>query len=337
MSNMSNREWFKKAGYGMMVHWGLYSLLAGEYDGMKSGHYAEWIQSYHMIPIKEYEKLCSAFNPVFFDAEGWVRFAKECGMHYLVVTSKHHDGFALFKSKADRYNVCDMTPYGKDIIGQLAEASYKHGLKFGLYYSQDIDWHEQHGGGYSTDRLSAGKSWDNCWDFPDRSIKNYDICFENKIKPQVEEILRNYGELCLIWFDVPMTLKEQHSKTLYDLVKKYQPNCLINSRLGNGIYDYVSLGDNEIPESLDSIRGAKKSPFGLYETAATLNDTWGFSYHDQNWKRPEQIAAYRKQLNDLGINYLINVGPDGLGRIPSPSIDILKGAYELFPLLSEEV
>ena len=121
------------------------------------------------------------------------------------------------------------------------------------------------------------------------------------------------------------------------MVKKYQPNCLINSRLGNGIYDYVSLGDNEIPESLDNIRGAKRSPFGLYETAATLNDTWGFSYHDQNWKRPEQIAAYRKQLNDLGINYLINVGPDGLGRIPSPSVDILRGAYDLFTLLAEEV
>ena len=212
MENMTNREWFKKAGYGMMVHWGLYSLLAGEYDGMKSGHYAEWIQSYHMIPIKEYEKLCKAFNPVFFDAEGWVRFAKECGMQYLVVTSKHHDGFALFKSKADKYNVCDMTPYGKDIIGQLGEASYKHGLKFGLYYSQDIDWHEQHGGGYSTERLSAGKSWITAGIFLTGN-KNYDICFENKISHR-RGILEIMGALPYM-VRCPMTLKEHHSKTLY--------------------------------------------------------------------------------------------------------------------------
>lgn len=321
----------------MMIHWGLYSLLAGEYNGMKSGYYAEWIQSYHMIPIKEYEKLCQAFNPVFFDAEEWVRFAKECGMNYIVVTSKHHDGFALFKSKADKFNVCDATPFGRDIIKELAEAAYKYGLKFGLYYSQDIDWHEQHGGGYKTLHKSAGKSWDNCWDFPDRTIKNYDICFENKIKPQIEELLRNYGEISLVWFDVPMTLEERHSQIIYDLVKKYQPDCLINSRLGNGVYDYVSLGDNQIPDDIENVQAGKKSPYGLYETPATLNDTWGFSCHDQNWKRPEQVAAYRKHLNDLGINYLINVGPDGLGRIPAISMDILRGAYELFPLLQDEV
>ena len=334
---MDTHQWFKQAGYGMMVHWGLYSLLGGEYKGRKVRNYAEWAQSYFRIPNAEYGKLASAFNPVFFDADEWVRFAKECGMKYFVVTSKHHDGFAMFKSKADKYNVVDATPFGRDVMAELGEACYKHGLKFGLYYSQDLDWHEQHGGGYLSNHiLNSGTTWDNSWDFPDEKSKDFSICFENKIMPQVEEILKGYGELCLIWFDVPMTISEAQSRRIFEAVKRYQPNCLINSRLGNGAYDYVSLGDNEIPESMDdlagqnvdmnSIDGFKPSPYGLYETAATLNDTWGFSIHDNNWKSPDFIRNTRRKLNDMGINYLINVGPDYLGRITADSQRILRGA-----------
>lgn len=326
---MDPKEWFRNAKYGMMVHWGLYSVLAGEYKGMKSGAYAEWIQSYFRIPIKEYEKLAAVFNPVFFNAEEWIKFAIECGMQYIVVTSKHHDGFAMFDSEADKYNVRDMTPFGHDIIAEIGEACYKYNFKMGLYYSQDLDWHEEHGGGYKTVGGSAGMSWDNSWDFPEADKKDYNICFEEKIYPQVKEILTKYGDLCLIWFDVPKTLEEKHSRMLYEAIKQYQPDCLINSRLGNGIYDYVSLGDNEIPDSIANIRGAKKSPYGLYECAATLNDTWGFSYHDQNWKTAQQIAANKAHLNGLGINYLINVGPDALGRIPAQSMDILRDAAKL--------
>lgn len=151
----------------------------------------------------------------------------------------------------------------------------------------------------------------------------------------MEEILRNYGELCLIWFDVPMTLEEKHSRQIFELVKKYQPNCLINSRLGNGAYDYVSLGDNEIPKEMpenaefdpalmNEIDGFKPSPYGLYETAATMNDSWGYCAWDQNWKSAGEIAEIKKKLNGMGINYLLNVGPDGLGRIPSASQEILR-------------
>lgn len=137
---MDMRKWFKEAQYGMMVHWGLYSLLAGEYKDRYSGVYAEWIQANLAIPNAEYGKLAKAFNPVFFDAEEWVKLAKDCGMKYFVVTSKHHDGFAMFHSKVDKYNVVDATPFGRDVIGEIAEACYKHGLKMGLYYSQDLDW-----------------------------------------------------------------------------------------------------------------------------------------------------------------------------------------------------
>ena len=338
---MDMRKWFKEAQYGMMVHWGLYSLLAGEYKDRYSGVYAEWIQANLAIPNAEYGKLAKAFNPVFFDAEEWVKLAKDCGMKYFVVTSKHHDGFAMFHSKVDKYNVVDATPFGRDVIGEIAEACYKYGLKMGLYYSQDLDWHHPDGGGYLSNHIpSQGVTWDNSWDFPDAASKNFDRCFNEKIYPQVEEILRNYGELCLIWFDMPMTLKEHQSRALFDAIKKYQPDCLINSRLGNGVYDYVSLGDNEIPDSMpentefdpalmNGIDGFKPSPYGLYETAATINRTWGFSAHDQNWKSPEIIAANRKKLNGMGINYLLNVGPDGLGRIPLASQKVLREAAKL--------
>lgn len=336
---MDTRKWFKEAKYGMMIHWGLYSLLGGEWNGRRSSSYSEWIQSNQRIPIAEYEKLTKAFQPVFFSAEEWVRFAKECGMKYIVVTSKHHDGFALFHSRVDKYNVVDATPFGRDVVGEISEACYKHGLKLGLYYSQDLDWHEPHGGGYKSGHIPcSGTAWCNDWDFPDNENKDFNICFENKIYPQIEEILTSYGDLCLIWFDVPMTLQTEHSRRIYELVKKLQPNCLINSRLGNGAYDYVSLGDNEIPETMpeevdsekidmNEIGGFKPSPYGLYETAATMNDSWGYCAWDQNWKDPEKVAAIRSKLNGMGINYLLNVGPDGLGRIPVRCQEILRQAY----------
>ena len=142
-------------------------------------------------------------------------------------------------------------------------------------------------------------------------------CYNEKIKPQVEEILRNYGDLCLIWFDTPSGIPKECSDELYDMVKKYQPNCLVNSRIGNGRFDYESSGDNEIPDS-------DKTGI-LYETCATLNDTWGYKSYDDNWKSTEEVKRLKEHINGLGANYLLNVGPDWLGRIPAPAIDILRG------------
>lgn len=334
---MNNIQWFKEAKYGMMAHWGLYSLLAGEYRDQRVKTYAEWIQSYAAIPNAEYELLARSFNPMYFNADEWIKLAKDAGMKYFVFTSKHHDGFAMFHSKADKYNVVDATPFGRDVVAELAEACYKHGLKFGLYYSQELDWHHPHGGGYDQPSTScAGVSWDNSWDYPDRSKKDFSICFEEKIKPQVTELLQNYGDLCLMWFDVPHTISKEQSLELNQLVKTLQPDCLINSRIGNGAYDYVSLGDNEYPEEMpreslkdvdmNDTHGFKYSPYGLYETAGTLNGSWSFKYYDQNWITPEQVIARREKLNGLGINYLLNVGPDGLGRITSFSKEILLKA-----------
>lgn len=331
---MDNREWFRQAKYGMMIHWGLYSLLGGEYKGRRVRDYAEWAQSYFRIPVKEYEKLASAFNPVYFNAEEYVKTAKECGMQYIVITTKHHDGFAMYRSECDSFNVFDATPFRHDVLGEFAEACHKHGVKLGIYYSQDLDWHHPHGGGYNSNHISnSGTTWDNSWDFSGE--KNFDICFNEKILPQVKEIMKGYGDILLAWFDVPMTISAEQSALIYKTVKEYQPDCLINSRLGNGSYDYVSLGDNEIPETPDipddskeidysDIGGFKPSPYGLYESACTLNDTWGFSFYDHNWKTAETLSHNRAHLNSLGINYLLNVGPDPLGRIPAAALDLLK-------------
>ena len=316
---MARGDWFQSAGYGMMIHWGLYSLLGGEWKGQRMEEIGEWIQARFRIPGEEYRRLLPAFNPVLFDADEWVRLARDAGMAYMVVTAKHHDGFALFHSRVSSYNAVDATPFGRDIIYELANACARQGLRLGLYYSQDLDWSEPNGGGYTVGHTWYGfGSWTNEWDYPDNGHKDYAQCFEGKILPQVKELLTGYGELALIWFDTPQTISKEQSQILFDTVRHYQPQCLVNSRIGNGLGDYTSLGDNEIP--------AKKVGEGLFESACTLNDTWGYKSFDDHWKSPEAIRANRRHLNSLGINYLLNVGPDGLGRIPAPACDILKKA-----------
>lgn len=314
---MDKRENFRNAKFGMMLHFGLYSLLGGEWKGQRMPHIAEWAQAYFRIPNSEYRTLTRAFNPVCFNAEDYVLLAKQAGMKYIVLTSKHHDGFALFKSKADRYNSVDMTPFGRDIVAEFAEKCYKHGMKFGLYYSQELDWAHPHGGGYNPPflNLDGTTPWTNNWDYPNDAEKDYSICLEEKIIPQMTELLTGYGDLFLMWCDTPIAINETQSRRIYELIKHYQPDCMVNSRIGNGMGDYVSAGDNEIPEYKE---------YGLlYESPATLNDSWGYKYYDNNWKTPEQICKTRDHLASLGANYLLNVGPDNLGRCQAPARDIL--------------
>lgn len=314
---MDKFQWFRDAKFGMMVHWGLYSLLGGEWKGQRMPEIAEWIQARYHIPNREYHQLAKAFNPILFNADEWVSIAQDAGMKYIVVTSKHHEGFAMYHSKVSKFNVVDATPFGRDVIGELADACARKNMKLGLYYSQDLDWSEPNGGGYTAGHTWCGFGpWTNEWDYPDNAAKNYTQCYEEKIKPQVREILTQYGELCLIWFDTPQTISPEQSRELVDMVHTLQPNCLVNSRVGNGLGDYSSMGDNEIPDDFKSD--------GLFETPATLNDTWGYKSFDDNWKNPDQVLALKKHLNDRGLNYLLNVGPDALGRIPAPAADILR-------------
>jgi len=316
--SMTNKEWFKQAKFGMMIHWGLYSLPAGEWRGERMEDIGEWCQQYFRIPNAEYHKLAGIFNPILFNAEEWVKLAKDAGMQYMVFTSKHHEGFAMYHSKVSKFNIVDATPFGRDVLAELAEACYKHNLKLGLYYSQELDWSEPNGGGYTSGKTWCGGKgyWTNNWDFPDDDHKDFTQCFEDKIKPQVKEILTGYGDLCLIWFDTPGVITPAQSDELYALVKQYQPECLVNSRIGNGRGDYGSAGDNEI---LDDDKGGM-----LFETPATLNDTWGYKSFDNNWKDAQTVKRIKNHLNERGVNYLLNVGPDYLGRIPAPAVKILQ-------------
>ena len=319
---MKNRLWFKNAGFGMMIHFGLYSLLGGEWQGQRMDYIGEWIMSKYEIPIKEYEKLASAFNPIYFDADEWVLSAKAAGMQYIVVTAKHHDGFAMYHSKVDRYNVVDATPFGRDLIGELAAACKKHNMKLGLYYSQLLDWHEKHGGGYSPafDHSNFGMSWCNDWDFPHREEKDFRILYEKKIKPQVEELLTNYGDLFLIWFDTPIDMPKDLSEDLVATVRRHQPDCLINSRIGNDMGDYVSLGDNELPDAYTD---------ALIEAPITLNHTWGYKSFDNDYKSPEEVRKILEKCRKCGANLLLNIGPDALGRLPAPALDTLHALQDI--------
>jgi alpha-L-fucosidase len=300
-------EWFREAKYGMFIHWGLYAIPAGDWHGRRCLGLGEWLMNRCQVPVKEYEQLASQFNPVKYNPDEWVQLAQDAGMKYMVITSKHHDGFAMFKSAASKYNVADATPYGKDILKQLADACAKRGMRLGFYYSQSQDWHEPGGAG-------------NTWDFgPDAGpdgkteLKKYDDYLRGKAEPQVKELLTNYGPVALIWFDTPRFMTPERGQRFADIVRSTQPNTLIDGRLGSE-GDYRSTGDNVIPSEASA---------EAWETPATTNDTWGFRTDDTNWKSPGQILFKLVDIVSKGGNYLLNVGPTSEGLIPQiPSANL---------------
>lgn len=298
-------EWFRHDKFGLFIHWGLYSIPAGYWKGQRSPGIGEWVQHRLRIPVAEYSQLAQWFNPIRFDADAWAQLAVDAGMKYVVITSKHHDGFALFKSAVSDFNVVDATPFQRDIIKELAEACAKRGLRFGVYYSQSQDWHERGGTG-------------NNWDFPENAVKDkdgsYDHYLRTKAELQLRELLTNYGPLCLIWFDTPQLMTGDRPKRLTDLVRSLQPAALIDGRLG-AVGDYQSTGDNVIPpQATDE----------TFEVPATLNHTWGYRTDDHNWKSPGELIFKLVDITSKGGNYLLNVGPTAEGIIPQPSQDALR-------------
>jgi len=299
--------WFKQAKYGLFIHWGLYAIPAGEWKGKTSLGLGEWIMNRSKIPVREYEQLARQWNPVKFDADAWVQMAQDAGMKYIVITSKHHDGFAMFDSKVSRYNVVAATPFHRDVLKELSAACQKHGMPLGFYYSQSQDWHEPGGAG-------------NDWDFgPDQSpdgkeLKDYDGYLRGKAEPQVRELLTNYGPVALIWFDTPRMMTPERAQRFATILRTLQPKTLIDGRLG-AAGDYVSTGDNVIPSS------AQKE---YWEVPATTNHTWGFRTDDTDWKSPGEIAFKLIDIVSKGGNYLLNVGPMSNGLIPQASQDNLR-------------
>ena len=299
--------WFKEAKFGLFIHWGLYAIPAGEWKGKHVPGIGEWIMNRARIPVAEYEQLAKQWNPVKFDPDAWVQMAQDAGMKYIVITSKHHDGFALFDSKVTRWDVVDATPFKRDILKELSAACQKHGMPLGFYYSQAQDWHEPGG---------AGNDWDFGPDLgPDgKERKDYDGYLRAKAEPQVRELLTGYGPVALIWFDTPRMMTPERARRFSDLVRSLQPKTLIDGRLG-AAGDYVSTGDNVIPAQVQN---------EAWEVPATINHTWGFRRDDQDWKSPGEVTFKLVDIVSKGGNYLLNVGPTAEGVIPQGSQETLR-------------
>jgi alpha-L-fucosidase len=294
-------HWWREARFGMFIHWGIYSVPAGTYKGQQIKHIGEWIMHDAKIPVAEYKQYTNEFNPVNFDADRWVKTAKDAGMKYIVITSKHHDGFAMFHSAANPFNIYDATPFHRDPLKELAAACQKNGIKLGFYYSQAQDWTAPGG-------AAAGGHWDPA---QDGSMDEY---IKTKAVPQVREILSNYGPIAVLWWDTPIDMNEQRAAQFLPLMK-LQPNIIVNNRLGGGF-----PGDTETPEQFIPSTGY---PGRDWETCMTMNDTWGYKSWDHNWKSTETLLHNLINIASKGGNYLLNVGPSSLGEIPQPSIERL--------------
>jgi len=302
--------WWQEARYGMFIHWGLYAKLAGKWKGQRVPGIGEWIMRNGKIPIADYEELAKDFNPVKFDAEAWAELACQAGMKYLVITAKHHEGFCMFDSPSNPYNIVKRTPFGRDPMKELAAACNKRGIKMCFYYSQALDWHAPGGAGHWNE-VGTGPEWLS-YARPPEDFQRY---LDTVVKPNLTELLTQYGPIGLIWFDTPVAITPEQSRSLRDLVHSIQPACLVSGRVGHDVGDYGSLGDNEHPAG--KVKGA-------WETPATLNDTWGYRKDDHNWKDLATVLELLVNCASKGVNYLLNVGPTDEGVIPQPSVELLK-------------
>jgi alpha-L-fucosidase len=341
-TSKSNRmEWWREARFGMFVHWGVYSVPAGTYKGQKINRIGEWIMNRGKISVAEYQQFATQFNPVNFNADEWVKMAKDAGMKYIVITAKHHDGFAMFRSNASKWNIVDATPYGKDVLKQLAEACKKYGIRLGFYYSQAQDWNNPGG---AASRKPASEGWANPdsatidaytaahnghWD-PAQTTKTMDQYMDEVAVPQVKELLTNYGDVAVLWWDTPTNMTDEYAAKL-DALLSLQPMIITNDRLKRPNYP----GDYKTPEQ--RIPNLKELDGKDWETCMTMNETWGYKSYAHNWKSVETLVRNLIDIASKGGNYLLNVGPKSDGTFPQESVDILKGIGAWMKVNSEAI
>ena len=309
-------EWFREARFGMFIHWGLYSVPAGEWKGQKFDSNVEWIQSHAQIPVAEYTPLKDRFNPSKYDPEAWVKLAKDAGMKYIVITTKHHDGFCLWDSKQTDWDIAS-TPYGKDLLKPLAAACAKHGIKLCFYHSI-MDWHHPQWGN------KAGWRGNVATEKPDMDQ------YTAHMKAQLKELLTDYGDVGVLWFDGEWedAWTHERGKDLYAWLRALSPKLIINNRVDKGRdgmagmnKDDKFVGDYGTPEQEIPANGL---PGADWESCMTMNETWGFSAHDKNWKSTETLVRNLIDIASKGGNYLLNVGPTAGGEIPAASIERLQ-------------
>jgi len=308
---------FQQQKFGLFIHWGLYAIPGGVWKGktmeeMGIPSVAEWIQLVAKIPRKEYADLAASFNPVDFDADHIVTMAKEAGMKYIVITSKHHDGFALFDSKVSDFDMMDATPFKRDIVRELYDACQRHQLEFGVYYSHNIDWADGADAQYATTKAAndrMGKDTDsfgaNLWDPSPNTFSSY---LKNKAIPQVKELLEQYPDIRYIWFDMPGLMTREQSYTFYKTVYDINPSVLVAERIGNNMGDYAIPGDNRIPTAEDQF----DKP---WEAIGTFNHSWGYKAYDQDWKSVDELLYWLVEIVSKGGNYMLNIGPDAQGNV----------------------
>jgi alpha-L-fucosidase len=309
----SKMQWWKEAKFGMFIHWGLYAVPSGKWEDKTN--YGEWIMLSAKISRAEYAKLANKFNPTLFNAEHWVKLAKDAGQKYIVLTAKHHDGFALFKSN-DPYNVVDATPFKRDVVKEYAEACRKYGIKMGLYYSQAQDWY--HPGG----AVWNNKEWDST------HIADMNKYIDEVAVPQVKEILTNYSDLAVLWWDTPVGMTKAMGQKLDAVVKQY-PNLITNNRLGGGFG-----GDLETPEQFIPATGF---PGRNWEVCMTLNGNWGYNAYDERWKGTKEVVQMLVDIVSKGGNFLLNVGPNPYGVIPEVCQNTLRETGDWLKLNGEAV
>jgi len=321
---------FKEAKYGMFIHWGLYSQAGGVWKGVRmedSGipgpGVSEWLMFKFQIPRNEYAELAKTFNPDKSFAQNIARLAKDAGMEYVVITSKHHDGFALFDSECSEYDMVDATPYNADAIKELYEACLAEGLDFGVYYSHGNDWYDGTDGNHPAVKkhndsigVLTNANGKNLWD---PSPNTFDEYIQNKSYRQVEELVHSMPELFLVWFDGNGNITEEQSFHFYKLIYDTNPNVLVNRRVGYDFGDYLDAGDNVIPSASDKLTKH-------WETCGTTNNSWAYKSYDDDWKSTRELLYYLVDIASKGGNYLLNIGPNGLGHVPEKSA---KGLREM--------
>lgn len=321
LSDNERMAWWRDARYGMFIHWGAYSMLGGEYKDSVCWGGAEWVMDKLDMTIEEYEKFPKSFNPTDFNADKWVTLAKDAGMKYIVLTSKHHDGFCLWDSKVTDYDIMDTSPFKRDIIREMAEACKKNGIKFCLYHSI-TDWHHPQAQSIFYPNYNVGQKDQT------KSNPEFPKYYKNYLKPQVEELLTNYGDIGVVWFDGEWIADytTEMGKEMYDFIRGIQPNTIVNNRVDKGRNGMAGLnvegnfaGDFGTPEKEVPATGIDED----WEACFTMNGSWGYKPSDTNWKSTEYLVHSLVDIVSKGGNFLLNIGPDGLGNIPEESTDRL--------------
>ena len=335
LSDDERMEWWRDAHFGMFIHWGAYSMLGGEYKGSICWGGAEWVMNKLDMTIDEYEVYPKSFNPVKFNADEWVKLAKNAGMKYIVLTTKHHDGFCMWDSKVTDYDIMDTSPFKRDIVKEMAEACKKEGIKFCIYYSI-TDWHHPQAQSIFYPDYNIGQKDQT------KSNPEFPEYYKNYLKPQVKELLTNYGDIGVVWFDGEWIsdYTTEMGKEMYALIRSIQPNTIVNNRVDKGRSGMAGFnvdgnfaGDFGTPEKEVPATGIKED----WEACFTMNGSWGYKPSDTNWKSDTMLIQSLVDIVSKGGNFLLNVGPDGLGVIPEASVKRLQTIGKWMDVNSEAI